>query len=101
MSHIRKIFYKIALIQSDGRLYPLTVATTDINKIQELVERHKILYNALGYSTDQFRIVDTLYSFNMSQEKYEEELSMVDINDDIDDVKQLNSPRHGSPIALS
>lgn len=68
--------------QPTGINFPLTVATTDITRIPTLVEKHKVLYTALGYSLDKFSIADTLYAFNMTTEQYEEEISVCDIVDE-------------------
>jgi hypothetical protein len=79
---IRKIFYKVLLTLDNGQVLPVTVATSDLNKLPSLVERHKMLYLARGFNIQGFQIEDTRYTIQMSEQQYENELAYCDIIDD-------------------
>lgn len=76
---MRKIFYKIDLVLPEDKALPVTLATSDMNSIPTLVEKSKTLYNSMGYDVQGFRIADTRYTLNMSDEEYETELMFCDI----------------------
>lgn len=82
MSQLRKIFYKVNLKLNDNKVLPITIATSDINKIPELVEKHKVLYLMRGFDVTGFVIADTRFTIQMSEKQYQDELSYCDIVDD-------------------
>ena len=79
---MRLTFYKVALVLSNGKEMPITIATRDIADIEQLVEKNKVLYNTKDYSVSRFYIQDTMYTFAMPEEKYNEELIFCDIVND-------------------
>jgi len=81
---MRHTFYKVALKLSNGQEMPITIATHDIQNVGPLVESKKVLYNRKDYQVDGFYIADTQYTFNMPEEKYEEELTFCDIVDEVE-----------------
>ena len=81
---IRKSVYKMELYCTGGTVLPITIATTDIQRIEPLVEQHCALYSARGYHIERFVITDTRYLLNIPEHDYEQEIMFCDIVDDAD-----------------
>lgn len=81
---LRKIFYKVKLHLSDGRFMPIMIATTDINRIPEIVEKNKGLYMRSEFYVTGFSIDDVKYTVQMDEKQYEDELMHCDIVDEQD-----------------
>lgn len=80
---MRKTFYKMELIFENGTKLPITIATSDINNLQPLVEKNRMLYTSMQQSTlVGHPITDTRYTFDMPEEAYTEDLQFCDIVDD-------------------
>lgn len=80
---MRKIFYKVDLKLSNDQVLPITVATTDINNVGQLVEKYKMLYKSTtGHEVVGLEITDIKYTVDMPEKEYEEELMFCDIVDE-------------------
>lgn len=78
----KHIFYKVGLKLSNGQTMQVTIATGDINRIERLVERNRMLYAARGFHIVGLTINDIRYTLNMPTEQYQDELMYCDIIDD-------------------
>lgn len=75
-------FYKVNLILADGKNMPITIATSDIHRVEPLVEKNKVFYSAKGQVIERFTILETAYGGLMEFEKYQEECAFADIFDE-------------------
>jgi hypothetical protein len=101
---LRKIFYKVRLHLSDGRFMPITIATTDINRIPQIVESRKVLYMRPEFYVIGFNIDDTKFTIQMTDQQYENELEHCDVVDEQEEivkgeiVKVLSTRPGNAPI---
>jgi hypothetical protein len=101
---VRKIFYKVKLHLSNGQFMLITIATHDVNRIPDIVERHKVLYMRKDYYVVGFNIDDTKFTIQMPEQQYEDELTHCDVVDEQDEiikgeiVKILGTRPANSPI---
>ena len=88
MINIRNQFYKTVLHFENGVKLPITVACKGGEKLPELVEKNRIVYeNTQAISSrspgrvklTHFTVEGVLPSIQMDEEKYQEELSFCDI----------------------
>ena len=70
------------LLKGATKSLPITIATADFARIPVLVNASKPVYNGtMGEVVQSFEVTDTLYTMNMTDDQYAEELMMVDILD--------------------
>jgi hypothetical protein len=80
---MRYTFFKTDLLFENGNKLPITVATHDITRIEALVNSNRMLYTTTqGSNITGHPITEVRYTFDMTNEAYEEELQFCDIVDD-------------------
>jgi hypothetical protein len=89
---IRKTLYKLELNLKNGQTLPITLATHDIQRVESLVNKHKVLYAARGYEIDRFVIRETKYLLQLTEQQYEDEIMFCDIVDEDEQGVPISSP---------
>ena len=79
---IRKTIYKIVLKYNSGKEHPISIATNDINKLENLINVNKALFSTKDVFVNGFRLDDTLLTFGLSQQDYDTEIQYCDIIDE-------------------
>jgi hypothetical protein len=77
---MRKHFYKVDLWLHDGQTAPITVATSYIERVPDLIEKNKVFFERTSKLMG-WEIKDTLFGVGLPEEQYDNELAFADIQD--------------------
>ena len=88
---MRNQFYKTTLNFEMGHTLPITIACKGIEKVPELIERNRVVYEKTQamfmkikgtLRLESFVVNASLPTIQMDEEKYQEEMSYCDIVED-------------------
>lgn len=82
---LRKTIYKIVLKYNTGKEHPISIATTDKGKLEQLVNLNKALFSTKDVFVSGFKVADTLLTMGLSERDYETELAYCEVIDETAD----------------
>lgn len=75
--------FKTVLHFSNGTQLPITIAAAEVTRIEGLVAKNAPVYNRPDRTIARFTITEVLNSYQLSDEKYDEEITFCDIVEEI------------------